>query len=105
MTERGVILAAQGDWIECRGLFPNFVFPDVDRFAIARTGALANRGHEPEGVSCDQILDSGTTLVDVENMMPRQAVACCKGNRVNESAHAQRYDAAPGLPSRRFAAR
>ena len=80
MIERGVILAAQGDWIECRDLFPNFVVPDVERVAVDRTGALADHEHEREGLLCEQILASGMALGEVESMVLRRAVARCKGN-------------------------
>jgi DNA-binding NtrC family response regulator len=80
MIERGVILAAQGDWIECRDLFPNFAFPEVERVAVDKTGALAMHGQEREVALCEQILASGMRIGDVENMVLREAVARCKGN-------------------------
>ncbi len=80
MIERGVILASQGDWIECQDLFPNFVLPENERVAVDRAGTLANPGDERASTLCDQILHSGLSLEDIENMVLHEAVARCKGN-------------------------
>ncbi|MFC7518919.1 sigma 54-interacting transcriptional regulator [Herbaspirillum sp. GCM10030257] len=80
MIERGVILAAQGDWIECRDLFPNFILPETGQVAVDKTGALEDRQRERENALCDQILCSGMSLQDMENMVLREAVMRCKGN-------------------------
>jgi DNA-binding NtrC family response regulator len=80
MIERGVILATQGDSIECEDLFPNFVPLAEKRVGIDRVGALEDCERQREGSLCDQILDSGLTLEQMENLVLREAVARCKGN-------------------------
>ena len=80
ILERGVILAAQGDWIDCRDLFPDFVPPETERVAIDTSGALVERERARERALCDQLLGSGMSLRAMEDMMLREAVVRCKGN-------------------------
>jgi DNA-binding NtrC family response regulator len=80
MIERGVILAGQGDWIECEDLFPNFTPSDVEPVAVDRTGALEDRERERDSALCEQILASGLSLEQMENMLLQEAVSRCKGN-------------------------
>ncbi|WP_020656185.1 sigma-54-dependent Fis family transcriptional regulator [Massilia niastensis] len=80
MIERGVILAGQGDSIECDDLFPNFVPPADSPVGIDSTGALEDSDREQEGALCDRILASGLSLEQMENMVLREAVTRCKGN-------------------------
>lgn len=80
MIERGVILAAQGDWIESRDLFPNFSLPEMERVAVDQAGALENPEQERKSTLCDQILQSRMSLEDIEDMVLREAVVRCKGN-------------------------
>lgn len=80
MIERGVILATQGDSIECDDLFPNFVPLADEPVGIDGSGALEDCGQVQEAALCEQILASGLSLEEVENMVLREAVARCKGN-------------------------
>jgi DNA-binding NtrC family response regulator len=80
MIERGVILAGQGDSIECEDLFPNFVPQAENPAGIDKKGALPDQERDQESALCEQILASGLSLEQMENLVLREAVARCKGN-------------------------
>jgi len=78
LVERGVILACQGGMIEMEHLFPHLL--DARQTSVNALGLLAPLSTPQEDDLSARILDSGSSLDDVEARVLAQAVTRSKGN-------------------------
>ncbi|GAA6142778.1 sigma 54-interacting transcriptional regulator [Hydrogenophaga sp. 5NK40-0174] len=85
LIERGVILASQGGMVEVEHLFPNH--PDTAHDEIDAQGRLAR--HEPTGDDslCEQIIESGTPIAELESRVLALAVDRHGGNLSAAARH------------------
>lgn len=78
LVERGVILASHGGMIETEHLFPHLL--DARQTSVNAHGLLAPLSTPQEDELSARILDSGSSLDDVEARVLAQAVKRAKGN-------------------------
>jgi transcriptional regulator with PAS, ATPase and Fis domain len=78
LIERGVILAAQGGWIEADDLFPNAT--DPAHAAVTASGELESPDARAQQALCEQVMASGLTLDALEQGLLEMAVARAQGN-------------------------
>lgn len=78
LVERGVILAAQGSLVEVEHLFQNL--PEVAQTGLDASGHLRKLPSPQEDDLSARILDSGSSLGEIEARVLDQAVARANGN-------------------------
>lgn len=78
LVERGVILASQGGMIEVEHLFPNQ--PEAVQTGVDAHGQLARLPSAQDDALSARILDSGSSLEDIEARVLDHAVARANGN-------------------------
>jgi transcriptional regulator with AAA-type ATPase domain len=78
LVERGVILASQGGMVEVEHLFPNQ--PEVVQTGLDEHGNLTRLPSEKDNELSARILDSGSSLEEVEARVLDHAVTRAKGN-------------------------
>ena len=78
LVERGVILACQGGMIEVEHLFPNL--PQAAQTSFDASGRLTELPSDQDDDLSARILDSGSSLDDVEARVLNHAVARAGGN-------------------------
>ncbi len=78
LVERGVILACQGGMIEVEHLFPNL--PQTTQTSFDASGQLTELPSAQDDDLSARILDSGSSLDDVEAPVLNHAVARARGN-------------------------
>jgi DNA-binding NtrC family response regulator len=78
LVERGVILASQGGWVEVEHLFPNQ--PDAAQTSLDAHGHLASLSTAQDDDLSTRILDSGSTLDEIEARVLDHAMARARGN-------------------------
>jgi DNA-binding NtrC family response regulator len=78
LVERGVILASQGGMVELEHLFPNQ--PEVVQTGLDEHGNLTRLPSEKDNELSARILDSGSSLEEVEARVLDHAVTRAKGN-------------------------
>jgi transcriptional regulator with PAS, ATPase and Fis domain len=78
LVERGVILAAQSGMISVEHLFPSM--PELAQTGIDRHGQLVTLPSELAESLSSQILDSGSSLEEIEALVLDQAVSRARGN-------------------------
>jgi DNA-binding NtrC family response regulator len=108
LIERGVILAAQGGWIEAEDLFPNT--PDTGHAELTANGALDTPDARAKQALCEQVMASGMTLDMLEQRLLEMAVANAQGNLAGAAralgltrpqlAYRLKHLAEPDAPSR-----
>jgi DNA-binding NtrC family response regulator len=78
LVERGVILASQSGMVEVEHLFPNQ--PDAIQTSLDANGRLAKLPSMKDDELSARILDSGSTLEEIEARVLDHAVARARGN-------------------------
>ncbi|MCF8207995.1 MAG: sigma 54-interacting transcriptional regulator [Rhodoferax sp.] len=78
LVERGVILASQGGMIQLEDLFPNV--PDAGQISLDAHGKLANLPRSHDDDLSERILNSGSSLDEIETRALNYAVAHARGN-------------------------
>ena len=78
LVERGVILASQGGMIQVEDLFPNL--PDAAQIGLDAQGKLAHLSKSQDDDLSERILNSGSSLEEVEARVLSHAVAHARGN-------------------------
>lgn len=78
LVERGVILASQGGMVEVEHLFPNQ--PEAAQTSLDARGQLAQLPSAQDDDLSARILDSGSSLEDIEARVLDHAVARARGN-------------------------
>ena len=78
LVERGVILASQGGMIEVEHLFPNQ--PESPQTSVDEHGQLTRLPSAQDDDLSARILDSGSSLEDIEARVLDHAVARARGN-------------------------
>ena len=78
LVERGVILAPQAGMVEVEHLFPNQ--PDAVQTSLDAHGHLAKLPSAQDDDLCARILDSGSSLEDIDALVLDHAVARARGN-------------------------
>jgi transcriptional regulator with PAS, ATPase and Fis domain len=78
LVERGVILASQGGMIEVEHLFPNQ--PESPQTSVDEHGQLTRLPSTQDDDLSARILDSGSSLEDIEARVLNHAVARARGN-------------------------
>ena len=78
LVERGVILAPQAGMVEVENLFPNQ--PDSVQTSLDANGHLAKLPSAQDDDLCARILDSGSSLEDIDALVLDHAVARARGN-------------------------
>ncbi|MDO8768910.1 MAG: helix-turn-helix domain-containing protein, partial [Burkholderiaceae bacterium] len=78
LVERGVILAPQAGMVEVEHLFPNQ--PESMQTSLDAHGHLARLPSAKDDDLCARILDSGSSLEDIDALVLDHAVARARGN-------------------------